>query len=159
MKLLPATLILTLAVGASAVQETDTARFGMQVSAETEEHKWLQQLVGDWTTVGDVNAGPGGEAMRYEGSEHSRALGELWIISEVKSSMDGVQFDAVMTVGSPRASSVHPRLATARRCEDARRSFVANAMGIARPHADVTPSPAQRSRTSVCASGDPRSIR
>jgi hypothetical protein len=99
MKLFTLTAILALSVGAYALQETDTDPAAMQASAATEEHAWLQQLVGDWTSVAEVNMGPGVEPMKCESSEHARALGDLWVIAEAKSSMGGTEFTSLMTVG------------------------------------------------------------
>ena len=68
------------------------------------EHKWLEQLLGDWTMEADCSMGPGQPTMKSTGSEHVRALGGLWIVSEGKMQMpDGEAGTTLMTLGyNPR---------------------------------------------------------
>ena len=65
----------------------------------TEQHKWLQRLIGEWTMESDMSM-PDGSKSSSTGSEKVLALGELWIISEMKSSMPGGgEMDGRMQVG------------------------------------------------------------
>lgn len=53
-----------------------------------EEHQWLQQLVGEWTTEAQMEMGAEpGEACK--GTESVRSLGGLWILAEGKGEMPG----------------------------------------------------------------------
>lgn len=52
-------------------------------------HRWLLQLVGDWTSSSDCDTGSGQPAEQSTGSEHVRALGDLWVILEGTGTMPG----------------------------------------------------------------------
>ena len=54
----------------------------MQIAEPTQEHRWLHQLVGEWTFEGECNMGPDQPAMKFTGSESVRSLGGLWTIGE-----------------------------------------------------------------------------
>ncbi|MEX0938231.1 MAG: DUF1579 domain-containing protein [Pirellulales bacterium] len=70
-----------------------------QPSKPTEQHKWLQQLVGEWETRGEMSAGPEKDPIVCEGTENIRSIGGLWTISENKSNYMGVEVTGVMTLG------------------------------------------------------------
>jgi hypothetical protein len=99
MKFATLTAILTLSVGAYALQETATQEPSMQPAAQSEHHAWLQQLVGDWTGVAEATMGPGTEPMRFECTQHVRSLGGLWILAEGAATMQGTPFATLMTLG------------------------------------------------------------
>lgn len=47
-----------------------------------EQHRWLLQLVGEWTMEGEGDMGPDQPPFKSSGTETVRALGELWIVGE-----------------------------------------------------------------------------
>lgn len=51
------------------------------------EHRWLQQLVGEWTSEARMTMAP--EAEACQGSESVRSLGGLWILAEGRGEMPG----------------------------------------------------------------------
>ena len=53
------------------------------------EHRWLQQLLGEWTYEGEMQMGPGQPAEKCPGTESVRALGELWVVCEGRGEMPG----------------------------------------------------------------------
>lgn len=53
------------------------------------EHAWLKQLLGDWTTTGECDMGPGQPASQTTGTEHVRALGDFFMVCEGKGEMPG----------------------------------------------------------------------
>ena len=63
-------------------------------------HRWLQQLVGDWTSTSGCESAhdqPDGSSL---GAEHVRALGELWVILEGTGTLPGgVEARMQMTLG------------------------------------------------------------
>lgn len=64
------------------------------------EHKWLQQLVGEWTYEHEFSMGPEQPKMKVEGSETARLLGNLWVILEASGEMPGGGVsNNVMTLG------------------------------------------------------------
>ncbi|MEO7995383.1 MAG: DUF1579 domain-containing protein [bacterium] len=66
----------------------------MEIPPPTDQHKWLQQLVGHWTFEG------GAGEFKSAGTEAVRALGELWIIAEGEAAEpDGPAGLMRMTVG------------------------------------------------------------
>ena len=82
-------------------------------------HRWLQQLIGDWTSDANCDAPPGesGESgqpaqEQSTGSEHVRALGDLWVLCEGTGTMPGGgEAHMLMTLGydpEKKASSAAP---------------------------------------------------
>ena len=67
--------------------------------APQEEHQWLQQLVGEWTTEAQMAMAPeAGETCK--GTESVRSLGGLWILAEGRGEMpDGGSATMLMTIG------------------------------------------------------------
>lgn len=66
-----------------------------------EQHRWLQQLVGEWTMEGEADMGPGQPSHRSTGTESVRMLGELWVVLEGSVDMpEGAGWGAMrMTLG------------------------------------------------------------
>ena len=52
-------------------------------------HRWLQQLVGDWTSTSGCETAPDQPDGPSLGAEHVRALGELWVILEGTGTLPG----------------------------------------------------------------------
>ena len=89
-----ALLLATIAVlGAAAVQEDS------QPSDQLEQHKWLQQLVGEWNVTSEASMGPDGESVRWESKESVRAIGDFWIVTEGTADNNGTPFTSLMTLG------------------------------------------------------------
>lgn len=64
------------------------------------EHRWLRQLVGDWSYEVEGIPGPGKDPVKSHGTESVRAFGDLWIILEGRGAMPGgAPFESVMTLG------------------------------------------------------------
>ncbi len=63
----------------------------------TEEHRWLQQLIGDWTYEGECLTGPDQPAEKTSGTETFRAVGDLWVVGESTGQMPGGG-DALMRI-------------------------------------------------------------
>lgn len=54
-----------------------------------EEHRWLQQLVGEWTSESEMAAAPDEPTETCKGTESVRSLGGLWIVAEGHGEMPG----------------------------------------------------------------------
>jgi hypothetical protein len=66
-------------------------------SKPSKEHKWLEQLIGDWTYEMDA---PGETPDKFAGSESVRSLGGLWVLAEGRGAMpDGGEAVTLMTLG------------------------------------------------------------
>jgi len=52
-------------------------------------HRWLQQLLGDWTCESLADMGPGEPPAHSRGTEQVRALGGLWVLCDGAGSMPG----------------------------------------------------------------------
>lgn len=64
------------------------------------QHRWLQQLVGDWTFEGEADMGPGQPPMKHSGTQTVRRLGELWVLCEGLGTMpDGDAAHMLITLG------------------------------------------------------------
>jgi len=70
-------------------------------SPATPQHRWLQQLIGDWRFDTEASMGPGEPPIKSSGSEQVRALGELWVLCECEGAMPGADHThrSVMTLG------------------------------------------------------------
>jgi hypothetical protein len=53
------------------------------------EHRWLQQLVGEWTYEGEATMGPDQPVQRWHGSERVRSVGDVWVLCEGQGEMPG----------------------------------------------------------------------
>src|SRR5687767_13531160 len=54
----------------------------MQAPEATQQHRWLQKLVGKWTVEGEANMGPDQPPSKYEATEVVRAVGDVWVLAE-----------------------------------------------------------------------------
>lgn len=61
-----------------AVATTDC---GMNATPQ-QEHKWLEQLLGEWTCKGEASMGPDKPPVTWESTESVRSLGGLWVVGE-----------------------------------------------------------------------------
>src|SRR5689334_10494569 len=59
-------------------------------SEPTQQHAWLQKLIGQWSyEVEAPTAAPGEAPTRLAGKENIRAVGPLWIVAEGQGEMPG----------------------------------------------------------------------
>jgi len=64
------------------------------------QHKWLQKLVGEWTSESECSAGPDKPAQKMRGTESVRAVGPVWVVGEGKGDMpDGGLATMILTLG------------------------------------------------------------
>jgi Protein of unknown function (DUF1579) len=70
-----------------------------------QEHRWLDKLVGEWTSEMECTMGPGQPLITLRGTESVRSLGGLWTIGEGEGNMpEGGSSKSVMTLGyDPKA--------------------------------------------------------
>ncbi len=61
----------------------------MHAIEPTPEHRWLQQLIGDWTFETEASMGPDQPPSKFHGSESVRAVGDLWVICEGRGAAPG----------------------------------------------------------------------
>ncbi|MCC7363100.1 MAG: DUF1579 domain-containing protein [Dehalococcoidia bacterium] len=67
----------------------------------TQEHRWLGQLVGDWTYESE-GIGSEGAPMKGAGREHVRAVGEHWVLNEMSETVDGQDVLNLQMIGFDR---------------------------------------------------------
>jgi hypothetical protein len=71
----------------------------MHVEPQT-EHKWLDQLVGEWTYESEAIMGPGQPPLKGAGSESVRSIGGVWVQCEGDMVMpEGGPGTTIMTLG------------------------------------------------------------
>ena len=63
------------------------------------DHAWLKQLLGEWEAQYKMYFQPGQPPAESTGTDNVRALGELWVIAETKTTMMGAPYSGVMTLG------------------------------------------------------------
>jgi hypothetical protein len=70
-----------------------------------QEHRWLDKLVGEWTSEMECSMGPDQPPTTSRGTESVRSLGGLWTIGEGMGEMpEGGTMKSVMTLGfDPKA--------------------------------------------------------
>ncbi|MEM6570630.1 MAG: DUF1579 domain-containing protein [Planctomycetota bacterium] len=66
---------------------------------QLDEHRWLQQLVGDWELTIEASMAPGAPTTTWHSTESTRALGEFWIVTEGNADFGGQAFQSLQTVG------------------------------------------------------------
>jgi len=84
------------AQGSSAPGEQDC----MQLPKPTEQHQWLDQLVGEWSYTGTADMGPDQPQQEMSGTESVRSLGGIFIQAELQGKMpDGSDATAITVIG------------------------------------------------------------
>lgn len=68
---------------------TETQQDCAMNAAPQSEHRWLQQLVGEWAYEAECPMGPDKPMMKMTGTESVRTVGDLWIVGESKGEMPG----------------------------------------------------------------------
>lgn len=65
------------------------------------QHRWLQQLIGDWTFETEATMGSDQPPMKSTGTERVRTLGDVWILCEATGNMPGVDapHSSITTLG------------------------------------------------------------
>ncbi len=58
-------------------------------SEPQQEHRWLQKLIGEWTTEHTAPTAPDASAENMQGRESVRSLGDLWVLCEGEGEMPG----------------------------------------------------------------------
>jgi hypothetical protein len=73
-----------------------------------QEHRWLQQLVGNWTFTQSCLAGPDQPPSVSTGSASTRAFGEMWVLTEGEFEMDaGKKERSLITLGYDPAKKAY----------------------------------------------------
>jgi hypothetical protein len=79
--------------------------FNCQIDAQEgfpqpqEQHEWLQQFIGEWTTTSKSVAGDGQPQVEGKGSVRSEKLGEMWVINHMTAEMGPTSVKAILTLG------------------------------------------------------------
>ena len=68
----------------------------MKMPQPTEQHQWLQKMVGEWHSKTTMKH-PGQEPEVSEGSETVEPLGQFWTVNHVEATMQGQPFKGQMT--------------------------------------------------------------
>lgn len=72
----------------------------MEIPKPLPEHRWLTQLVGDWTYESLCPMEPGKPPVQATGKERIRALGDFWVVGEGTGTMPGGgEMIAILTIG------------------------------------------------------------
>ena len=72
----------------------------MQLPEPSNEHRWLQKLVGKWTSECEAQMDPDQPPMTFKGTETVRSAGGLWTVGEGDGEMPGGgRATTIMTLG------------------------------------------------------------
>jgi hypothetical protein len=63
------------------------------------EHKWLEQLAGEWESHVEAFMEPGKPPMKSKGTESARKIGGFWILAETKGEFMGAPYNGLLTLG------------------------------------------------------------
>jgi hypothetical protein len=63
------------------------------------DHRWLQQLVGEWDVQYKVYMQPDQPPSESAGTDSVRTVGDHWVIADTKSTMMGDPFNGVLSLG------------------------------------------------------------
>lgn len=64
------------------------------------EHEFLNRFLGEWTFESEASIAPGGEVMRFNGTETFRSLNGRWVVGEMRGSMpDGSSATMMTSIG------------------------------------------------------------
>ncbi|HJQ79523.1 MAG TPA: DUF1579 domain-containing protein [Lacipirellulaceae bacterium] len=70
-----------------------------EMPSPQKEHQWLNKLVGEWDTEGEMQMGPGADPIKSTGTDSARMLGGFWLVSDVKGEVMGTSIEARLTLG------------------------------------------------------------
>ena len=65
----------------------------------SEQHAWLQQMVGEWDLEFRAEMGPPGKPVSWTGAESVEALGGTWVLAETTATSPQGSFRALLTLG------------------------------------------------------------
>ena len=68
-------------------------------SPATEQHAWLKKFLGEWRSEAEMTGMPGTPAEKMEGSASARAIGDLWIVADMRGESPAGDMEAVLTLG------------------------------------------------------------
>jgi len=68
-------------------------------AAQPRDHEWLKALVGEWTTTWRLYMQPDQPPVESAGTDSVRAVGDYWVVAEARSTMMGVVFNGIMSLG------------------------------------------------------------
>lgn len=63
------------------------------------DHQWLKGLVGEWTTTWRLYVQPDQPPAESVGTDSVRAIGDHWVVAEAGSTMMGIPFSGLMSLG------------------------------------------------------------
>lgn len=79
---------------------TDTPEPMDMVTKPVEEHKWLENLLGEWRVESEMVIEAGGETFKTKGTASVKSLGGLWAFTESKDTMpDGTEMESYTALG------------------------------------------------------------
>jgi hypothetical protein len=65
----------------------------------TQEHRWLQKFIGEWTSKSKATMRPDQPPMQCNGTLTSRQIGGFWVLNEMKGDMAGDPMVGIQTIG------------------------------------------------------------
>jgi len=72
----------------------------MMEVTKTQEHAWLQKMIGEWKGEGEASMGPGQPPMKWTVDETVRGIGDVWVQGESTGTMpDGSPSVMIITLG------------------------------------------------------------
>ncbi|QDU78609.1 hypothetical protein Pla110_03130 [Polystyrenella longa] len=64
-----------------------------------EEHVWLKQFTGEWTSTSQSIGNPDQPSVECSGKMSSQMLGDFWVVNRMEGDANGETFQAIQTIG------------------------------------------------------------
>ncbi len=96
---LAAALLVGCATTSDAGPSAPASKSDVPSAEPSPEHLWLKQLLGTWEVTSEADMGPDADPMTMTARETVRAIGDLWIQSELVGDAGGVPIVGISTVG------------------------------------------------------------
>jgi hypothetical protein len=82
------------------METSKTEQQSKTTATPQKEHRWLQRLIGEWSSETEASMGPDKPPEKSTGTESVRSLGGLWIVAEGQGEMPGAgHATTLMTLG------------------------------------------------------------
>lgn len=92
-------LLTTLIMCLLCCHEATFAQESPAMPKPTQEHNWLHQFIGEWTTASKATMLPDQPPMQCSGTMSSRQLGGFWVLNEMKGEWAGDPMTGIQTLG------------------------------------------------------------
>ena len=92
-------LLWVLLAGSGVTAQDAATQPALHAPQPVEQHQWLEQFAGEWTTESKAMMGENQPPMECTGTLSARMLGGFWVVNEMKGEMAGQTIIGLQTIG------------------------------------------------------------